>query len=60
MASLPHRYRGLGHRSAAPDRVDCYVLEAGSLERSAVPNDGILKPLAFPHVHIDIAQIWPD
>jgi hypothetical protein len=36
------------------------VLEHGQLRRSAVLAEGILKPTCFPHVQIDIAQIWPD
>ena len=27
---------------------------------TAILTSGVLKPRAFPHVQIDIAQIWPD
>jgi Uma2 family endonuclease len=39
--------------------VEVFLLQNGILERSAILTDGILKPRAFPHVEIDIAQIWP-
>ena len=40
--------------------VEVFQLENGALDRVAIPVSGILKPRAFPHVEIDIAQIWPD
>ena len=40
--------------------VEVFHLENGVLERSAILTAGVLKPRAFPHVEIDIAQIWPD
>jgi Uma2 family endonuclease len=35
-------------------------LEEGQLRRHAILADGILKPLHFPDVQINIAEIWPD
>src|SRR5206468_3628489 len=40
--------------------VEILLLENGQLRRSALLAEGILKPTCFPHVQIDIAQIWPD
>jgi Uma2 family endonuclease len=36
------------------------VLIDGRLRREAVLAEGFLKPKRFPHVEIDIAQVWPD
>jgi len=40
--------------------VELLHLESGSFERAAILAAGILKPRQFPHVQIDIAEIWPD
>ena len=40
--------------------VEVLVLESGAHRRSAILAEGVLKPVRFPHVQIDIAQIWPD
>jgi Uma2 family endonuclease len=40
--------------------VEVLLLENGQLRRSAVLAEGILKPACFPHVQIDITEIWPD
>jgi Uma2 family endonuclease len=39
--------------------VEVYYLQE-SLRPAAILTAGVLKPCAFPHVQIDIAQIWPD
>lgn len=44
-----------------PDRsVEILQLDDGRLRTIATLKEGILKPIALPHVQIDIAQIWPD
>jgi len=40
--------------------IEVFYLEDGELRRHALLTNGILKPLHFPDVQIDIAQIWPD
>lgn len=40
--------------------VEILLLEDGYLRRSQILADGILQRKVFPHVHIDISQIWPD
>jgi Uma2 family endonuclease len=40
--------------------VEILLLENGFLRRSQILAAGILQPKLFPHVQIDIAQIWPD
>jgi Uma2 family endonuclease len=40
--------------------VEVFYLQNGGLISAAVVKDGVLKPRGFPHVQIDIAQIWPD
>jgi hypothetical protein len=40
--------------------VEILLLENGFLRRSQILADGILQPKLFPHVHVDIAKIWPD
>jgi len=40
--------------------VEVFQLENGALERVAILVSGILKPRAFPHVEVNIAQIWRD
>jgi Uma2 family endonuclease len=40
--------------------VEVFYLENGELRRHAILADGILKPLHFPDVQINIAEIWPD
>ena len=40
--------------------VEVFHLEDNALERTAILHGGMLKPRAFPHVQIDIAEIWPD
>lgn len=40
--------------------VEVLYLEEKHLVTSAILMDGILKPRAFPHVQVNIAQIWPD
>ncbi|HXB66952.1 MAG TPA: Uma2 family endonuclease [Candidatus Acidoferrales bacterium] len=40
--------------------VEVLLLEAGSFRRSQILADGLLQPRLFPHVHVDIARIWPD
>ena len=41
--------------------VEVLLLENGQMTRSQLLADGdILKPKLFPHVQVDIAQIWPD
>jgi Uma2 family endonuclease len=41
--------------------VELLILESGQLVRAGLFGNGdILKPRLFPHVQIDIAQIWPD
>jgi Uma2 family endonuclease len=39
--------------------VEILQLQAGRLCTTPVLREGILKPMALPHVQIDIAQIWP-
>jgi Uma2 family endonuclease len=41
------------------ESVEVLCLEDDRLVTTAVLVDGILRPRAFPHVEIDIAQIWP-
>jgi hypothetical protein len=38
----------------------CEVARDGEFRRAALLIEGILKPTQFPHVQIDIAQIWLD
>ena len=40
--------------------VEVLQLEDGRLRTTAILREGILKPREFPHVQVDIAQIWPD
>jgi Uma2 family endonuclease len=40
--------------------VEVLHLEEGRLRTTAILREGILKPREFPHVQVDIAQIWPD
>jgi len=41
--------------------VEVLMLENGQLVRTGLfANGDILKPRLFPHVQVDIAQIWPD
>ena len=40
--------------------VEVLHLEEGQLRTAGVFKSGLLKPLHFPNVQIDIAQIWPD
>jgi Uma2 family endonuclease len=41
--------------------VELLILESGQLVRAGLFSTGdILKPRPFPHVQVDIAQIWPD
>jgi Uma2 family endonuclease len=40
--------------------VEVLHLQDNRLGTTAILTTGILKPRAFPHVQIDIAQIWPD
>jgi Uma2 family endonuclease len=40
--------------------VEILLLEQGRLHRSAILAEGLLKPVRFPHVQINIAEIWPD
>jgi len=40
--------------------VEILHLEDGHLRTTAILREGILKPREFPHVQVDIAQIWPD
>jgi Uma2 family endonuclease len=41
--------------------VEVLLFENGQLKRAQLLADGdILKPKLFPHVQVDIAQIWPD
>jgi Uma2 family endonuclease len=40
--------------------VEVLHLEEGRLHTAGVFKTGLLKPLHFPNVQIDIAQIWPD
>jgi Uma2 family endonuclease len=41
--------------------VEVLLLEAGALKRAQfVASGDTLKPKHFPHVQVDIAQIWPD
>ena len=42
------------------ETLELLQLEGERLVTRAVLRHGILKPRAFPHVEIDIAQIWPD
>jgi Uma2 family endonuclease len=40
--------------------VEILLFEDGTLRRSAILAEGILKPKHFPAVQIDISEIWPD
>jgi Uma2 family endonuclease len=40
--------------------VEVLVLDSGRFRREALLAEGLLKPKRFPHVQIDISQIWPD
>ena len=40
--------------------VEVLLLDRGYLRRSHILAEGILQPKLFPHVQVDIAQIWPD
>jgi Uma2 family endonuclease len=40
--------------------VEILLLENGRLRRSAILAEGLLKPVRFPNVQINIAEIWPD
>ena len=40
--------------------VEVLHLENGAYRRIGIFAEGILKPLHFPNVQIDIASIWPD
>ena len=40
--------------------VEALLLENNQLRRSRILAEGILQPKLFPHVPVDIAQIWPD
>jgi len=40
--------------------VEVLYLDDGYLRRSQILAEGLLQPKLFPHVQVDIAQIWPD
>jgi Uma2 family endonuclease len=40
--------------------VEVLLLQDGRYIRSQLLAAGILQPKLFPHVHVDIARIWPD
>jgi len=40
--------------------VEVLLLEDGRLRRSAILAEGLLKPVRFPNVEINIAEVWPD
>jgi Uma2 family endonuclease len=40
--------------------IEILSLDNGLLRQSQILSQGVLQPKLFPHVHIDIAQIWPD
>ena len=40
--------------------VEVLLLEDGYFRRGGIVADGVLQPKLFPHVQVDIAQIWPD
>jgi Uma2 family endonuclease len=40
--------------------VEVIQFDDGQLRTTSVLTNGILKPREFPHVQVDIAQIWPD
>jgi len=40
--------------------VEVWLLEDGYLRRSQILAEGLLQPKLFPHVKVEIAQIWPD
>jgi len=40
--------------------VEILLLDDGRYRRSAILAEGILKPVRFPSVQINIAEIWPD
>ena len=40
--------------------VEVLLLQEGRLRRNALLSQGVLKPMRFPHVQIDITSIWPD
>ena len=40
--------------------VEVLHLQDGRLQRVALLAEGVLKPREFPHVQVDIDQIWPD
>jgi Uma2 family endonuclease len=40
--------------------VEILHLQNERLATTAILRHGLLKPRAFPHVEVDIAQIWPD
>ena len=40
--------------------IEVPLLENGRLRQSRIVSQGVLQPKLFPHVHVDIAQIWPD
>jgi len=53
MASLPDA-------SAITCEIRLSFREAMTIEVLSLGETRILQPKLFPHVHIDIAQIWPD
>jgi Uma2 family endonuclease len=40
--------------------VEILLLEDGRYHRSAILAEGLLKPVRFPNVQVNIAEIWPD
>ena len=40
--------------------VEILYLQDGRLRTTAIVREGILKPREFPHVQVNIAQMWPD
>jgi hypothetical protein len=59
MASLPNAKKAI-YEECLTTTVEVLLLENGFLRSVDVLTAGALQPKLFPHVHVNIAQIWPD